>query len=53
MYRAMGFGSAGRNMTIFANGKCTVSLFLVKAPILGCLHFVLAALTVAALLPAS
>ena len=34
-YRAMGVGSAGKGMIIFANGKRTVSLPLVNAPMLG------------------
>ena len=34
-YRAMGVGAAGKGMIIFANGKCTVSLPLINAPMLG------------------
>lgn len=34
-YRAMGVGAAGKGMIIFANGKRTVSLPLVNAPVLG------------------
>ena len=40
-YRAMGVGAEGKGMIIFANGKCTVSLPLVNAPMLGRLRFVL------------
>ena len=34
-YRAMGVGAGGKGMIIFANGKRTVSLPLVNAPVLG------------------
>ena len=34
-YRAMGMGAAGKGIIIFANGKRTVSLPLVNAPMLG------------------
>ena len=40
-YRAMGVGAGGKGMIIFANGKCTVSLPLVNAPVLGRPRFVL------------
>ena len=39
-YRAMGVGAGGKGMIIFANGKHTVSLPLVNAPVLGRLRFV-------------
>ena len=40
-YRAMGVGAGGKGMIIFTNGKRTVSLPLVNAPMLGRLRFVL------------
>ena len=39
-YRAMGVSAGGKGMIIFANGKCTVSLPLVNAPVLGRPRFV-------------
>ena len=39
-YRAMGVGAGGKGMIIFTNGKCTVSLPLVNAPVLGRPRFV-------------
>ena len=39
-YRAMGVGAAGKGMIIFANGRRTVSLPLVNAPMLGRPRFV-------------
>ena len=39
-YYAMGVGAVGKGMIIFANGKRTVSLPLVNAPMLGHPHYV-------------
>ena len=39
-YRAMGVGTGGKGMIIFANGKRTVLLPLVNAPVLGRPRFV-------------
>ena len=53
MYRAMGVGSAWKGMIIFANGKHTVSLPLVIAPVHGRPHYMSTAFTLATPVPAA
>ena len=52
-YRAMGVGSARKGIIIFANGKRTVSLPLVNAPVLGRPRYVSMACTLTTPAPAA